>query len=80
MRTQEAATSKTHTPTAAQRKDAASAKELVRFLTVREVCQLTRLSEASVRRRLGDGRLKKFKAGARTLVRIDDALALIREG
>jgi hypothetical protein len=52
--------------------------ETDRFLTVKETCQLTRLSEASIRRRLGKV-LPKYKAGARTLVKLADALALIRK-
>lgn len=49
------------------------------FLTCRETSELLRLSEISVRRLLTEKKLKRYKIGARTLIRKSEALALIRE-
>lgn len=50
------------------------------FLSVSEAAQLLTISRVSIRRYLGMGKLKKYKVGARTLLRRDDVLALVREG
>lgn len=48
------------------------------FVTVREVTGLLKLSEITVRRMLTQKKLKRYKVGARTLIRKSEALALIR--
>jgi excisionase family DNA binding protein len=50
-----------------------------RFLTVKEAAELLRVSQVSIRRYLGQGRLRRFKVGARTLLQHDDVLALVRQ-
>ena len=49
------------------------------FLTVREAMELTRAAEATIRRRLTDGELRRFKNGRRTLLLYSDCLSLVRE-
>jgi excisionase family DNA binding protein len=49
------------------------------YLTVREAAQLLRLSEISVRRFLTLKKLKRFKAGARTLLLESEVRGLIKE-
>ena len=49
------------------------------FITVKEAAGILKLSEISIRRFLTKRKLKRFKAGARTLVRRSDVLSLIRE-
>jgi hypothetical protein len=49
------------------------------FLTVRETAALWRKSEASVRLALTLGKVKRYKVGQRTLIRLSDAQAMIRE-
>jgi len=50
------------------------------FISVRECAALLRVSEVTVRRYLWQKRLKRYKVCAgRTLVKVGDALALIRE-
>lgn len=49
------------------------------FLTCKEVASLLRLSEISVRRLLTQKKLRRYKVGARTLIRRSEALGLIRE-
>jgi len=49
------------------------------YLSVAEAADLLRISKVSIRRYLGMGKLKKFKVGARTLIRREDVLALVRE-
>jgi excisionase family DNA binding protein len=49
------------------------------FLSVSQAAELLTVSKVSIRRYLGMGKLKKFKVGARTLIRRDDVLALVRE-
>jgi excisionase family DNA binding protein len=49
------------------------------FITVKEAAGILKLSEISVRRFLTKRKLKRFKAGARTLIRLSEVLALIRE-
>jgi len=53
--------------------------EKVIYITVRETAELTRLSEISIRRYLTQKKLTRYKCGGRTLVRLADAEALIRE-
>jgi len=48
------------------------------YIAVREAAVLLRLSEISIRRYLTQGRLRRFKAGSRTLLRRDDVLALVK--
>lgn len=50
-----------------------------RFLSVQEAAELLRISQVSIRRYLGQGKLKRFKVGARTLLLHDEVLGLIRE-
>jgi excisionase family DNA binding protein len=50
------------------------------FVSVAEAAELIRISKVSIRRYLGQGKLKKFKVGSRTLIRREDVLALVREG
>jgi excisionase family DNA binding protein len=49
------------------------------FLSVSQAAELLTVSKVSIRRYLGMGKLKKFKVGARTLIRRDDVLNLVRE-
>ncbi|MGH9727512.1 MAG: helix-turn-helix domain-containing protein [Candidatus Acidiferrales bacterium] len=49
------------------------------FLTCKEVAALLRMSEISIRRFLTRGTLKRYKCGARTLIRRSEAMGLIRE-
>jgi excisionase family DNA binding protein len=49
------------------------------FITCKEAASLLKLSEISIRRFLTQKKLKRYKVGSRTLVRLSDALALIRE-
>jgi excisionase family DNA binding protein len=55
------------------------ASERETYLTVRETASFLKISTVTVWRMLGDGKLKKFKVGARTLIRLRDAEALVRE-
>lgn len=50
-----------------------------KFLTVRETAAFLKLSEISIRRFLTQRKLKRFKVGSRTLIRLQDAESLIRE-
>jgi excisionase family DNA binding protein len=49
------------------------------FITCKECASLLKLSEISIRRLLTQKKLKRFKIGARTLVRREEALSLIHE-
>jgi hypothetical protein len=49
------------------------------FLDVKQAASILRLSEVSIRRFLTKGRLRRYKASGRTLVRKSDVLALIHE-
>jgi excisionase family DNA binding protein len=49
------------------------------FVSVAEAAQLLRMSAVSIRRYLGQGKLKRYKVGARTLLRHDHVMALVRE-
>lgn len=50
-----------------------------RFLHVNEAMEISRLSEVTIRRYLGNGKLRRYKAGRRTLIKLSDVLGLIRE-
>jgi excisionase family DNA binding protein len=50
------------------------------FLSVMEAAALLRIAKQSIHRYIRLGKIKKYKVGARTLIRRDDALALVREG
>lgn len=49
------------------------------FVSVQEAAELLRVSQVSIRRYLGQGKLKRFKVGSRTLLRHDQVMALVRE-
>ncbi len=49
------------------------------FVTVMESAALLKLSEITVRRMLTLNKLKRYKAGSRTLLRRSEVLSLIRE-
>jgi excisionase family DNA binding protein len=49
------------------------------FISVREAAGITKLSEVSIRRFLTRKTLRRYKVGARTLVRASEVLGLIRE-
>jgi excisionase family DNA binding protein len=50
-----------------------------RFVSVQEAAEMLRISQVSIRRYLGQGKLKRFKVGSRTLLRHDEVMGLIRE-
>lgn len=49
------------------------------FMTVKQASNLLNLSEVSIRRFLTQKRLRRYKAGARTLLKYTEVRALIRE-
>jgi excisionase family DNA binding protein len=49
------------------------------FLTCKETGELLKVHEISVRRLLTQKKLKRYKFGARTLIRKSEVLALVRE-
>jgi excisionase family DNA binding protein len=49
------------------------------FISVKAAAELLSVSQVSIRRYLGQGQLKRFKFGSRTLVRRDDVMGLVRE-
>lgn len=49
------------------------------FVSVQEAADLLRVSQVSIRRYLGQRKLKRFKVGSRTLLRHSDVMALVRE-
>jgi excisionase family DNA binding protein len=49
------------------------------FISVKAAAELLSVSQVSIRRYLGQGRLKRFKFGSRTLLRHDDVMNLVRE-
>jgi excisionase family DNA binding protein len=55
-------------------------KEGRQYITVSEAAELVRVSEVSIRRYLGQKKLKKFKFGGRTLLNRSDVLGLVNEG
>lgn len=57
----------------------AEVSETERMLSVREAAQLQRRLEVSVRRDMTNGKLRRFKCGGRTLLRLSDVLGQIRE-
>jgi hypothetical protein len=58
----------------------AAERILEKYLTVAQAADFLCVSEACIRRYLTDKRLRRFKCGARTLVRARDCEALIVEG
>ena len=49
------------------------------FITVKEAAAILKLSEISIPRFLTQKKLRRFKVGARTLIRLSEAMSLIRE-
>lgn len=49
------------------------------FVSIPGAAGLIHISEASVRRYLTQKKLRRFKVGGRTLVKISDVLGLVRE-
>jgi len=49
------------------------------FVTCKQTADILKISEISVRRLLTQKKLRRFKCGARTLLRLSDVLALVRE-
>ena len=49
------------------------------FISVKAAAELLSVSQVSIRRYLGQGQLKRFKFGSRTLLRRDDVMGLVRE-
>jgi len=49
------------------------------FITCKEAAALLKLSEISIRRFLTQKKLRRYKVGARTLLRHDEVLGLVRE-
>jgi hypothetical protein len=49
------------------------------FVTVKEAGAVIKKSEASIRRDLSNGVLRRFKQGGRTLIAMSDLLGTIRE-
>jgi excisionase family DNA binding protein len=52
---------------------------VTQFMSIAEAAELLRVSQVSIRRYLGQGKLKRFKVGSRTLLRHSDVMALVRE-
>jgi hypothetical protein len=50
-----------------------------RFIAVKDACDLTCLSEPTIRRKLTRGDLRRFKAGGKTLLLYSDVIGLVRE-
>lgn len=66
-------------PKTATRSAPSDSRACVAFLSVKEAADMLKLSQVSIRRYLGQGKLKRFKVGARTLIRQDDVIALVHE-
>jgi len=49
------------------------------FVTCKEAASMVKLSEVSIRRFLTKGKLRRYKVGSRTLIRLSEVLGLIRE-
>jgi hypothetical protein len=64
---------------ASARSKQAAVSESEKFVTVREAGTMIRKSEASIRRDLTNGVLRRFKQGGRTLIAVSDLLGTIRE-
>jgi excisionase family DNA binding protein len=54
-------------------------RDLERYLSVDETAKFLTISQATVRFYLTKGKLKRYKLGSRTLIRLRDAEGLIRE-
>lgn len=54
-------------------------QEDAEFVTVAEAVRLTRSSEPTIRRKLTEGELRRYKFGGRTLIKRSELLGLIRE-
>jgi excisionase family DNA binding protein len=65
--------------TAAVQTAVATATQAPAFITVKQAADLVHLSEVSIRRYLTLKRLRRYKAGARTLLRHDDVMSLVHE-
>jgi hypothetical protein len=52
---------------------------LQQFVTCKQASEILKISEISVRRFLTQKKLKRFKCGSRTLVRLSEVLGLIHE-
>jgi len=50
-----------------------------RYIHVDEAMAITTLAEVTIRRYLAEGKLRRFKAGRRTLLKLSEVLSLIRE-
>jgi hypothetical protein len=50
-----------------------------RFCTCKEAAAILKMSEISIRRFLTQKRLTRLKCGARTLLRLSEVLAMVRE-
>jgi excisionase family DNA binding protein len=71
----DAAASKTCTTRAAAERPA----DLAAFVGVSAAAQLLQVSEATIRRFLTQRKLRRYKCGARTLVKREDLLGLVKE-
>ena len=49
------------------------------FCDVKEATEITKTSEATIRRKLTSGELRRYKFGSRTLIRTDELLSLVKE-
>lgn len=56
---------------------ASSGTQGQQFLSVQEAAELLRISPVSIRRYLGQKKLKRYKVGARTLLKAADVLGLV---
>lgn len=72
-------TKKKATSTSARLSRADFEAELGKYITVRQAARLTTMSVVSIRRFLSQGKLRRFKVGARTLLLLADVENLIRE-
>jgi excisionase family DNA binding protein len=62
-----------------QKTKSAASRSQPQFVSVKEAAELVRLSQVSIRRYLGQGKLKRYKVGSRTLLRYDNVMALVQE-
>jgi excisionase family DNA binding protein len=51
---------------------------LQQFVTCKEASQLLKLSEVSIRRFLTQKKLRRYKCGSRTLLKLSEVLGLVR--
>ncbi len=49
------------------------------FISVKAAAELLSISQVSIRRYLGQGRLKRYKIGSRTVLSYDNVMTLVRE-